>query len=78
MSECGILKWDAPVRCAEGLIYRIRLYSGTSYRATPRSQRKVLSSSTNTLHFTADQVPSQRPLFAIVSIIILRNMALLL
>ena len=64
---CGVLKWDAPGECAGDHTYRIRLFSGPTYRTTPSSQRIVLSPNTNSLYFTADNVPSARPLYVIVS-----------
>ena len=64
---CGRLEWDAPDGGVGGLSYKIRFYSGQSFGSTPSSQRIVLSSPTNSLSFTDQDVPTQRPLYAIVS-----------
>ena len=68
--SCGHIEW-APATVAgcsdEGLTYRIRIYSGTSFEDTDESQKVVLSSTTNSLTFSLTQVPSTRPLRAIVS-----------
>ena len=66
-TTCGVLEWDVPEQCTEGLTYKIRFFSGQSYAATPDSQKRVLSSSTNSLTFSAEDLPSARPLYAIVS-----------
>ena len=64
---CGILEWDAPEGGVGELSYKIRFYSGRNYVSTPLSQRIVLSSPTNSLTFSEQDIPSGRPLFAIVS-----------
>ena len=66
---CGVIEWDVPndeTGCNEDLIYKIRVFSG-SYVNTEPGDRKVLSSDTNSLTFTAADVPSTRPLHAVVS-----------
>ena len=65
--SCGVLEWDPPSGASEGLTYKIRFYGGQSFWLTPSNKRRVLSSSTNSLSFTAGDVPSARPLNAIVS-----------
>ena len=64
---CGVLEWDPPVGGGQGLTYKIRFYRGQSFATTPASLRRVLASPTNSLTFTAQDVPSARPLYAIVS-----------
>ena len=68
--SCGYIEWN-PATVAgcsdEGISYRIRIYSGTTYEDTDESQKVVLSSSTNSLTFSLTQVPFTRPLRAIVS-----------
>ena len=66
---CGVLVWGAPDECVQDITYRIRFFSGRSFGTTPSSQKAVMSSDTNSLHFTAEQVPNGRPLYAIVSCI---------
>lgn len=66
-TSCGVLTWDVPSDSSEGLTYKIRFYGGQSFGSTPSSQKKVLASPTNSLAFTAEDVPSTRPLYAIVS-----------
>ena len=67
---CGVLEWDVPGggSNSEGLTYKIRFYSGQSFESTPSSQKRVLTSPTNSLRFTAEDIPTGRPLYAIVSI----------
>ena len=64
---CGHIQWDPSTvdGCTDNISYRIRIFSGSS--ETPLSQRVVLSSTTNSLTFSSSQVPSIRPLRAIVS-----------
>ena len=64
---CGRLTWSDPDLRGEGLTYKIRFYYGTSYGSTDSSQKRILTSETNSLNFTAVQVPTARPLFTIVS-----------
>jgi hypothetical protein len=64
---CGVVTWGVPHGCVVDHTYRIRIFSGRSYSTTQPSQRIVLSSMTNSWHFTAENVPSSRPLYAIVS-----------
>ena len=67
-SRCGLLEWDTPEGSSEeGLGYKIRFFSGRTYVSTPSSERTVLSSSTNSLAFTAVDLPTVRPLNATVS-----------
>ena len=49
-----------------GLTYRIRLYTGSTYGTTPSSQRRTVSSLTNSFTFSEHDVPTGRPLYAIV------------
>ncbi|CAI8012609.1 hypothetical protein GBAR_LOCUS8086 [Geodia barretti] len=60
------MEWDAADGGVGGLSYKIRFYSGQSFGSTPSSQRIVLSSPTNSLSFTDQDVPTQRPLYAII------------
>lgn len=65
--NCSIIVWDAPEDvdcCKDELTYKIRIYSGSSHLI--RSQRVVLSSSKTWVTFTADDIPSGRPLHAVV------------
>ena len=62
-----MVTWGVPHGCVLDHTYRIRFFSGRSYSTTQSSQRIVLSSMTNSLHFTAENVPSGRHLYAIVS-----------
>ena len=67
---CGVIEWDVPndeTGCNEDLTYKIRVYSGPSYTSTVSGERKVFSTDTNSLTFTAADVASGRPLYAIVS-----------
>ena len=66
---CGHIQWDPTTvdGCTDNISYRIRIFSGDSFKETSRSQRVVLSSTTNSLIFSSSQVPSTRPLRAIVS-----------
>ena len=69
--QCGRLEWDistiTPEACGEGLTYRVRFYSGTTYQSTSTSQKKVIITDTNSVDFTAEDVPATRPLKAMVS-----------
>ena len=68
--RCGVLEWDAPAGSTEGLTYKIRLYTGPSFAQTPSSSRRIISSPTNSLTFTSQEIPqlqAGRSLFAIVS-----------
>ena len=66
---CGHIQWDPSTvdGCTDNISYRIRIFSGDSFKVSSRSQRVVLSSTTNSLTFFSSQVPSTRPLRAIVS-----------
>ena len=71
--SCGYIEWDpatVPGCSDEGITYRIRIYSGATYEDTDESQKRVLSSSTNSLTFSSSDVPSSRPLRAMVSLLL--------
>jgi hypothetical protein len=46
----------------DGLKYKVRVYSGLSFDSTPKEQRKVFTTTTNSLSFSAADVPAVRPL----------------
>ena len=67
---CGVIEWDVPndeTDCNEDITYKIRVFSGSSWGDTESGERKVFLTDTNSLTFTAADVPSGRPLYAIVS-----------
>ena len=51
----------------DGITYRIRLFTGPSYGATPASGRAMFSSHTNSLSLSQSDIPSTRPINAMVS-----------
>ena len=64
--NCTIL-WE-PLEYESGVIveYRVRLYAGNSYSDALSSQRTVLRT-LNTRVTPADNMPTERPVYAIVS-----------
>ena len=67
---CGVIEWDIPndeTGCNEDITYKIRMYSGSSYASTESEEKTVFATDTNSLTFTAADVASGRPLYAIVS-----------
>ena len=72
---CGRIEWEPATvaGCTDpGLTYKIRIFSGLDFLSSGSSQRRVLSSNTNFLTFTSAEIPSTRPLKAIVSGITLK------
>jgi hypothetical protein len=69
--NCSVIVWDAPEDehcCDHELTYKIRIYSGLTYESSDPSQRVVLKSSTTWVTFSAADIPSGRPLRAVVSV----------
>ena len=74
LMDCGVLVWDTPEdihHCNDELAYKIRFYNGTDYKTTHPSQKTVMSTfeypNRSWVKFTADELPSSRPLYAVVS-----------
>lgn len=68
--SCDFIEWDAPVGlygCIEELTYQIRFYTGKTYGSTPAGEKVVMKSSTTSLLFSPDDVPTERPLYVSVS-----------
>ena len=68
---CNLIEWDAPVGpdgCAELLIYKIRLFSGTTFLSSSREQRLAILSGTTSLTYTAEDMPEGEPIKATVSV----------
>ena len=67
---CGRIEWE-PATVAgcsdDGITYRIRVFTGSSFSSTDDDDRDILSSNTNSLSFTLNQLPHGRPLKAMVS-----------
>ena len=71
--NCSVIVWDAPEDehcCDHELTYKVRIFSGITYETSDPSQRVVLKSSTTWVTFSAADIPSGRPLRAVVSVYI--------
>jgi hypothetical protein len=66
---CGRIEWE-PATVAgcsdDGITYRIRVFTGSSFSSTGDDDRDILSSNTNSLSLTLNQLPRGRPLKAMV------------
>ena len=69
--NCSVIVWDAPEDehcCGHELTYKVRLYSGISFDTSSASQRTVFWTPNKWVTFSAADIPTGRPLYAIVSV----------
>ena len=68
--NCSVIVWDAPEDehcCDHELTYKVRMYSGISFDSSTASQRTVFWTPNKWVTFSAADIPTGRPLYAIVS-----------
>ena len=69
--NCSVIVWDAPEDehcCDHELTYKVRMYSGITFENSSASQKKVFWTPNKWVTFSAADIPTGRPLVAIVSV----------